>query len=161
MVAGICQRCGVDIGASLPRNLEDQSFVGKEVSEMLATIGERNEKLQIWGWKYPRAATYLSALEPHLRNPRYIVVWRDLLAIAARGIRNSTNATRSLRIAHSIQGQNIDFTASTSAPVLHVSYEKAIRAPVALVAEIQAFTGANAAIDSNELLAFAQPGRYK
>ena len=161
MVAGICQRCGIDMGTDLPKNLEDQDFVNKPLEQMIETIGVRNSEKPVWGWKFPRAGSYLPELEKSIRNPLFIVVWRDVLSVAARGIKNTGEMTKSLRIAHNIQTQNLDFVTSTSAPVLHVSYEKSIRTPVSLAEDIQAFTGVFQPFDKEELIEFAEPGSYK
>lgn len=37
---------------------------------------------EIWGWKFPWTAAVLPLLEPHLEDPRYIVMRRDPRAIA-------------------------------------------------------------------------------
>lgn len=161
MVAGVCQRCGIFMGDSLPSNLEDQDFVGKPVEHMISSIQRRNAAQSVWGWKFPRAATYLPRLAEHIRNPLYILVWRDLLSVATRGIKNTGEMNKSLRIAHKIQTQNLDFITSTDAPILHVSYEKSVRHPVKLAEDIQAFTGVNRRLDTEDIRAFTQPGSYK
>lgn len=161
MVAGICQRCGIDMGTDLPKNLEDQDFVNKPLEEMIQSIEQRNATKPVWGWKFPRASAYLPELEASIRNPLFIIVWRDLLSVATRGIKNTGEMNKSLMIAHKIQTQNLDFVSATQAPVLHVSYEKSIRAPVALAEDIQRFTGVRKDFDKDELIAFAEPGSYK
>jgi len=161
MVAGICQRCGIDMGTDLPKNLEDQDFVNKPLEHMIQSIEQRNATKPVWGWKFPRASAYLSELEANIRNPLFIVVWRDILSVATRGIKNTGEMNKSLRVAHNIQTQNLNFVSATPAPVLHVSYEKSIRTPVELAEDIQRFTGIHKAFDKDELIAFAEPGSYK
>lgn len=161
MVAGICQRCGIDMGSNLPKNLEDQDFVYKPKEHMIDAIAARNASKLVWGWKFPRASKYLPRLEKNIRNPLFIVVWRDALSVATRGILKSGEITKSLQLAHGIQTQNLAFVTTTSAPVLHVSYEKSIRYPVELAEDIQQFTGIHQPLDKDELIAFAAPGSYK
>src|SRR5687768_64110 len=79
MVAGVAKRCGLSIGSRLPGNLEDPDFSISDVGRMERTIVARNASMKVWGWKYPRAASYLPELLPKLRNPRIIMVWRDLM----------------------------------------------------------------------------------
>ena len=161
MVAGICQRCGIDMGADLPANLEDQDFVGKSHEHMIEAISQRDQTKTVWGWKFPRAVAYLPKLHEHLRSPLYLLVWRDLLSVATRGIKNTGEMNKSLSIAHTIQTQNLDFTSKIDAPVLHISYEKAVRHPVSLAEDIQAFTGVDQPLDTDDIIEFAAPGSYK
>ncbi|MEM5515316.1 hypothetical protein WNY37_00025 [Henriciella sp. AS95] len=161
MVAGICQRCGIHMGSDLPRNLEDQDFVGKSHDHMINAIKQRDQQFNVWGWKFPRAAAYLSDLQNALRNPMFILVWRDALSVATRGAKNTGDLNKSLSVAHSIQTQNLKFVSQTSAPILHVSYEKAVRHPVKLAEDVQAFTGVTDELDHDDITAFATPGTYK
>lgn len=161
MVAGIVQRCGVDLGSKLPINLEDQAFVGKGIDKMVATIRERDSLDRIWGWKYPRASGYLCELEPHLRNPHYIVVWRDIFANSYRGLKKGSEMIDALKWAHKIQAQNIKVLEALKGPKLLISYEKALLNPVGLSESIMNFVGTKVKIDEDELLKFATPGTYK
>src|SRR5437588_9464001 len=81
VVAGVAQRCGLFIGSKLPINLEDPDFSHVPIQTMRESIAKRNETFDAWGWKYPAAARYVDKLIPDLRNPRLIVVWRDLVAV--------------------------------------------------------------------------------
>ena len=162
MVAGVVQRCGVHLGDDLPVNLEDQLFVaGVPIPEMLRTIEARNESNRMWGWKFPRAASYIQTLEPHLRNPHYIVVWRDVFATATRSIRRGHDVVHTLNWAHEIQAQNIRAIEQLNGPSMLVSYEKAVLSPKDLAIDIKNFIGSGAEIDEEELLRFAEPGSYK
>jgi len=161
MVAGVAQRCGLFIGADLLGNLEDKNFVNQNLQHMTAVVAERNAAMKIWGWKYPRATDYLDELLPKLRNPRLIVVWRDLLAASARRIARGESLSQSLAMTSRIQQKNLRLTQQVTCPVLHVSYEKAIRSPIPFAEAMAAFVGGALPSDLAELVSFMEPGSYK
>ncbi|MPZ55560.1 MAG: hypothetical protein GEU91_03485 [Rhizobiales bacterium] len=161
MVAGAAIRCGLPIGTSLPGNLEDPDFVGGDLARLEAAVVKRNASLKVWGWKYPRAAGYLPHLLPKLRNPRIVMVWRDLMATAARRIARGDPIYDVFLTASRIQKRNLALMAAAPCPILHVSYEKAILDPEPFVEMLAAFVGGKLPADMNELRAFMQPGSYK
>ncbi|WGL17294.1 hypothetical protein PVT68_03090 [Microbulbifer bruguierae] len=161
MVAGVVQRLGVDLGEDLPVNLEDPAFNGKSIEEMLQSIFTRNRCKKLWGWKFPRARSYLEDIQEYLVRPHYIIVWRDVLANATRLIGRGSSVIEALNHAHTIQRKNIDVLDKLNGPCLLVSYEKAILNPEALARQISKFIDVNARLDIDELLSFSQPGTYK
>lgn len=164
MVAGVAKRCGLSIGDNLPGNLEDPDFsqtAGHDVAQMEAAAARRNAVMKVWGWKYPRAASYLPALLPKLRNPRIVMVWRDLMATAARNVARGKPIRESLRAASRIQAKNIELVEADPCPILHVSYEKAVRDPAAFVHILADFIGSKPPADMEEVCAFMEPGSYK
>jgi len=161
MVAGVAMRCGLFIGRGLPVNLEDQDFVHKDIKHMEGAVAQRNATMKAWAWKYPRAAFYLPELLPKLRNPRIVMVWRDLLAAASRGVANGSTPQESLLTASRIQSRNLKLMAETQHPILHVSYEKAMRDPVPFVEALAAFVGGGVPADMDEVVRFMEPASYK
>jgi len=161
MVAGVAQRCGLFIGDNLPGNLEDPRFVRSDASGLEDVVAESNQKRKIWGWKYPRAADYLSELLPKLRNPRLVVVWRDPLATASRGISRGDTVDKSLKRVVSFQTKNIRLIQEANCPILHVSYERAISEPLSFAETLAGFIGGSMPADTQELIAFMEPGSYK
>lgn len=161
MVAGVVQRCGVDIGSDLPVNLEDPDFVARKPAEMIETIRRNNGEKGLWGWKFPRAANYLPAICKEIRNPHYIIVWRDVLSTGLRPMRRGGEIMESLRHAHDIQKINIDTMGKVPGRYLLVSYEKSVLDPWALAEDISKFLGTTLQADREELLEFAKPGSYK
>ncbi len=161
LVAGLVRRCGIDIGDNLPVNLEDPVFTRNQPEELKAEIEKRNASRDVWGWKFPRAGVYLPKIQDKLRNPRYIVVWRDLLANARRINKRGSPIVEALQHAHRIQAQNIAFLESTPHPALLISYEKAVLDPIQATAELSLFVGGTMPADIDELVRFARPGEYK
>lgn len=106
----------------------------------------RNAGHQVWGWKDPLAALYVADLNPHVRNPIFIFITRDPGAIAQRERIEERVALRRRLLAYinvtadaytSIAG----FIAGRARPTLLVSYERALRAPLALGHAIADFVG--------------------
>jgi hypothetical protein len=161
MVAGVAKRCGLSIGVNLPGNLEDPDFSNGDVARMEAAVAARNAAMDVWGWKFPRAASYLPELMPKLRNPRIVMVWRDLMATVARKIARGNPLQESLMTASRIQTRNLRLMSLNPCPILHVSYEKAILDPEPFVATLAAFVGGRPPADMDELRAFMKPGSYK
>jgi hypothetical protein len=161
MVAGVAQRCGLFIGDNLLGNLEDQRFVRADAAELEATVLGCNEMRKVWGWKYPRAADYLSELLPKLRNPRLVMVWRDPVAAASRSISRGDPVALALKRMTAIQNKNLRLVQEASCPILHVSYERAIREPLPFIEALVEFIGGKLPAEMQELVAFMEPGSYK
>lgn len=161
MVAGVAKRCGLPIGTNLLGNLEDPDFVSKDLAHMTAAVAMRNASMKVWGWKYPRAALYLPELLPTLRNPRVVMIWRDLLAGVSRRVARGDSIQESLLSAARVQRKNLQLVDANPCPILHVSYEKAILDPDPFVETLAAFVGGSLPADMDELRAFMEPGSYK
>lgn len=58
-------------------------FSAKEIKALRALIEKRNRQHALWGWKYPGTVLWClyAGLAQHLRNPHFITVFRDPLAI--------------------------------------------------------------------------------
>jgi len=161
MVAGVAQRCGLHIGSNLPANLEDPDFAHATIAQMKETIVDRNAERDVWGWKFPAAARYLPRLMPLLRNPRLIVVWRDLVATTGRKLAKADDWFTALHVAHRHQAKNLRLLQSPTCPILLVSYERAIRHPLEFAETISEFLALPMPDDREELVRFMEPGTYK
>ncbi len=172
MVAGIAQRLGLEIGQNLDYNLEDPDFCMKPVEHMVQAIADRNNRLKVWGWKFPAATNYIADIELHLRNLRVVSVWRDPLSAAMR--RMSTIERKAGQPEAAARGKlnvlarmaekqmsNIEFLSASGVPAYLVSYEKAVRAPEAFIGQLAEFIGFPPPDDLSELVNFMEPGAYK
>lgn len=106
----------------LSHALENQDFdTAKELIE------EYNQLHKIWGFKRPTINSNISNLHKIVRNPVYIIVFRDVLAIAKR---NSicTGETMQSTMSRSLNEYNtiLKFIDSDNPSALLVSYEKAL-----------------------------------
>ncbi len=152
MVAGVAQLLGLAIGEDLGHNLEDADFDRKPVPHMIAAAAARDSQRQVWGWKFPSAAKYMGRLQPHLRNPRVVMVWRDPLTAASRKISAvSRLASRPALHTEAVldglafmverQADNLAYLREAGCPVYLVSYEKALRRPEAFIRQLADFIG--------------------
>ena len=172
MVAGVVQKLGLWIGDDLGSNLEDAAFDRKPVEEMREAINQRNGQRRVWGWKFPAAARYLPQLMENVRNPRFIVVWRDPLTASLRKLNHVRRKpadgvdffTQSLEVMASRIAQqqlNIQVLRQFDAPTLHVSYEKAVRHPEEFIRSLASFIGIAAPEDLSDIVSFMAPESYK
>ena len=161
MIAGLAQRCGVDIGENLPDNLEDPDFAENDHERIRRAIRERNRSKSLWGWKFPRAAAYLEAVQEKLVNPHYVIVWRDIYSASLRRVVKGEDQIAALNWAQSIQRQNLDLMKKLNGPVLLISYARAIAEPSSVANDICDFIDVQPAYDITELHEFTQPGSYK
>jgi len=163
-VAGAMRRLGVFMGDNLLNNHEDPEMkidghldvVGGAYNlHRLKMIEKRNETHKVWGWKDPDAITYLYELTPYLINPHYVIVGRDPVATAKAHmrwyLRDPRFAIGDIVLQHQ---RNVMFSLSCDAPVLFVSYEKALLYPQSFIEELAAFLGVPPPQDEQSLVAF-------
>ena len=79
-IASICHDLGLFMGPNMLSNFEDRAFHGSPDSQ-IETIKMRNASHDVWGWKHPAALRRLHPLMRHIRNPRFILVMRDPVAV--------------------------------------------------------------------------------
>ena len=162
-VAGIVQKLGVHIGSDMNKVLEDLDFATPGRFNN-GVVDMRNAEFDVWGWKYPNTYLYIDRVYHRLRNPRFVIVTRDLTANAiSMSVRTQTFST-----AHAVeraalqQHQHHAMALRYRKPVLFVSYEKLILNPEIAVREIANFL----AIDPTEAqigeaTEFVKPGAYQ
>jgi len=162
MVAGCLAGMGVHMGNNIPQNYEDPEFVAQPIEAMKETIERKNTHHKKWGWKYPEAGKYLNELKDSVTNPRFIVVFRDLVAISNKQKNTNNVIYESALMANSLLiQQNIMLILSWQVPTLLVSYEKALSSNKDFLLELSKFSGSQLPEDTTELLEFMEPGKYK
>jgi hypothetical protein len=136
MAALVLQKMGVFIGSQIDNAVfEDREVFSlleseNSLSEFKTLAKERDSKYSIWGWKRPKSITYINSFEPHITNPHYVLMFRDLLAVSLRNeIAMEKDFRNFLQIAISDYQKVIEFINTTDKPCLLVSYEKAITKP--------------------------------
>jgi len=82
VVAGALYRLGVFMGEGLGHQYEDKEFKRDYGGDLVRTVETRNREHKVWGWKLPNTIYHLTAILPHLRNPHFVVVYRDPFSIA-------------------------------------------------------------------------------
>jgi len=162
MVAGCMAGLGLHMGNNLPQNYEDPEFVNRPVDEMRNTIKRKNKHHSKWGWKYPEAANYLEDVIDDVANPRLIIVFRDLVAIAKKqNSANNKGLVSSISANFVQQQKNLFVAMQFGVPTLVVSYEKAIAHNGSFLNEISSFIGIEQPEDNGHLIEFMTPGEYK
>ena len=132
MVARVLDGLGIFLGSKR----DNAVFEDVEISKLLEAndeegfkklIQDRNTKHKTWGWKRPNSISQVDLILKHTRNPHFIILYRDLLAIALRNqISMEANLHESLKFANSTYQKINEFVASCKAPTLLISYEKAL-----------------------------------
>lgn len=162
-VAGVVRKLGIFLGDDLPVNLEDRKF-SKLAGVNAALIEARNAAHPVWGWKFPNAANYLDNIFRDLRNPRFIVVTRDLAAnsIAISSRHGNYDRMRSLETVILNTQKNFSMISRMRKPTLLVSYEKLLLKTEQTVREMAEFLCVEASDEAiRSAVEFVQPGSYR
>ena len=129
-------------------------------SELAAdVIEEYNQRYDIWAWKRPGSLRYLTKLHKLARNPHYIIVFKDLLAIANRNcISMGFELDSGLQSALKSYTTLLKFIRTNKSPKLLVSYEKAVEDEVHFIDELCSFLQLTVADEQKQTaLQFVQP----
>lgn len=169
MVAGLARALGLDLGdVGARKNNEDPRFQYRTRDSMADTIEARNAEHDVWGWKFPAAAGYLPEILPAIRNPYFIIVYRDAVAAALSQAGKDRPGRRrsprmSLHESNANANANTGFALASQRPCLLVSHEKALGRTDALVNEVADFLAFPRPDDAlrARILDYLTPGRYK
>ncbi len=144
MVAECLATLGLPMGIPVPPPTEQFNFEDLEFQALLqmeapgeidltalrSLILRRNTDHAVWGFKLPMALNSLPVLEQELRNPQFVLVFRDVLAVSSREVVSvGFEAMHAMRRALVWQERMIDFVESSGARCLLISYEKALQFP--------------------------------
>ena len=173
LIAGSLGKMGIFMGYKFDgsNNHEDLEFRQKSVEEVSRLINVRNIAYDVWGWKDPGfidiAEQVVISAGPKIRNPHFIVVFRDTLAISQSefrsinqplltGIRRAND--QSTKLAKFV----IKYSGHKNMKFLLVSYERAINRPRMFVDAMVKFCGIDVDKEKiEELVNFTTPGSYK
>jgi hypothetical protein len=146
MVAGALHKLGVPMGPKENVVYEDvalaKALESRDDAAARRLIAERNAAYPVWGIKRPGLLPQLERIEGELRNPEYIVTFRDLFAIANRN-RLSVFSEVLANMEESLKQyqQVLRFLSRCQRRVLLLSYEKAMARPLFFVAALARFAG--------------------
>ena len=136
MVAGILRGLGIFMGMNIPGvNHEDLEFVTDDVEQIKKLIMHRNQSHDVWGWKYPHTIDYIHAIENDLRNPYFIVVFRNLFSVAASFKKYHPDFTIQSALAEAERRYRkiVEYISATKHPVLLLSYENTLAEKQSLI----------------------------
>lgn len=136
MVAKTLYQLGVNVGHNLePEGIyEDKEcwvpLEQNKIEEFKEVVKERNESNDIWGWKRPNSQTYITNYTNLLRNPKFIVLFRDPLAISIReklsAFEPGSDFKKTLENALNRISLLCDFISASEIETLALSYEKCL-----------------------------------
>ncbi len=140
-IASALHALGIFMGdLARPPNYEDRKLIAcipaanrlslmrRDWREFEATLRDYDRQHDWWGFKYPSLHGDLERIHAWLRNPRYIFIYRDVMAISSRRsqIFPEHDHFRFMRDYLNKYAQIIRFAEKHAFPALHVSYEKVL-----------------------------------
>jgi len=143
MVAGTLRILGVPMGRIVGPNHEDIDFITQDLDQIAATIAERNAQQHVWGWKYPHTIDYLGQILPLLRNPHFIVVFRNELSVGQSFHKYHPDIAilKGIAEAHARYGKIIQFISTCTHPLMLCSYEHILKQKKDFTDALSVFTG--------------------
>jgi hypothetical protein len=145
IVAYILLRAGYFLGRDMSAlNHEDREIAGAftEDNRLLTIIEARNREHQRWGFKFPKASMKLEWLASNLRNPVFVIVYRNPLAIARSIINRQPNFDRTeIHLKRALErGLDRMTTATASSfrsqiPAIFIDIDDAIKRPAPFLSE--------------------------
>ncbi len=128
MTAGVVRGLGVSMGPRAGLNHEDPLFLTEETDRLKNRIAMRNNENDLWGFKVPKSSLMLDFYEKHLRNPYYIITYRNSLAVAdswvQRGAGTILDVLERSRAYHDALHTH---ARKTKNPILFLNYERAVQ----------------------------------
>ena len=164
MVSGVLAKLGVFMGSQ--DKLEpfyENTELGlccklKDKKKAQKTIAIYNDKYAIWGIKiFPKAWLFWFS-RAYFRHPIYIVVFRDILAIAKRQVVSlDKSLLTEMFKALWFNGCLLVFLRFNKKPTLIISYEKTLLFPESFVEELCSFLGISDVHQAESAIKFIRP----
>ena len=141
MVAMLLKNVGIFLGDIIDNAVFEDIEMAKLLTDndgkLEAFIQKRNAKHKAWGWKQPNAYLYNKKFIDKIRNPHFIILFRDYTSIAMRrSISARSDFSDNLQKIHQEYGALLQFISTCEAPVLVISYEKAITQKMKVIKSI-------------------------
>lgn len=163
MIAAVLANLGIPMGVGRESVVfEDVELANaidsKDFALLESVIESRNAKHAVWGFKRPSASLKMNRLAKSFRNPYFVVVFRDIFAIALRNkIAVKTDPYRDMHNSLRQYAEILDFIQSTRLPTMLVSYEKALLKREAFVRALAAFVGIHDEVAINASFKAVEP----
>jgi len=163
MVAAVLAALGINMGPRLSAVYEDTELATPlergDNALFAQRVAERNARHACWGFKRPSALGHLAQLETVLRNPEYLFVFRDPLAIAQRNhLSVGSDVLEALSVAQAQNAALVAAARTTRRRSLLISYEKALMNQEAFVARVGYFCDRTSAERLESARRAIQPG---
>ncbi len=151
LVAQMLHDVGVFMGEGLGATCQDAALsqvsralfaaeIGPDHPAIAELMRRRDRQFEVWGWKFP--GQILPELYRQARNPHFVLVFRDPVAIATREARSQALETFPCFERASAQITALSaFAAAADEPCLIVSYERAMADKTGLADALAEFAG--------------------
>jgi len=150
MVAGVIRALGVNLGEHAGRNHEDPNFQKDDEVYLLNQIKINNSHHDIWGFKYPKASLKVDFYSKQLRNPHFILVFRNIASIVdSELLRSDIDPLKTINRSLHYYSEATNYLIKNKYPLLLVNYERACANKFEFIQKISKFTGL--ALDKNSV----------
>ena len=145
MISKLLTAGGIHMGVSKADVIHEDVGISNlvetdQADRFKAEVQRRNERWSVWGFKRPLIVRKHELLSATLRNPRYIIIFRDPLAVAMRNtLSMGFTIAQGLEIYSQQMVDVTRFVVESNRPKLLLSYEKVIDNPKASIAAIREF----------------------
>ncbi len=146
MVAGALEKLGVHMGETAPPLYEDHTL-GRRIESRnfraaRRVVRERDGRHDTWGIKNPARVLWSRRWQKLFREPVYVAVFRDAMAIAnRRSVSREKDLFGELSVVLAQYREMVGFLRTCRRPALLVSYEKALIDPAGFATQLAAFLG--------------------
>jgi hypothetical protein len=146
MIAAVLDRLGLFLGERADQavfeDIDIAAALEHDPTSLADIVARYNAAHPIWGFKRPLAFQKIAQSLHNFRNPRLIMTFRDPLAIALRDtISSNAPLLAAIESSTALTARMARFAQTVPAPVLMVSYEKALADPCRLIESIIRFCG--------------------
>ncbi len=150
MLVKILEAAGVFMGVAADAQNNDmredialsRAIETKDKPEIQRIVDIRNQRFDVWGFKRPLIFSFDKDIQNVFRNPRYLLIFRDPLAVALRNqISLDLSLNQTLAIFQSQLDTKLKFIRECKSPTLLISYEKMIVEPEPILEEVMRFCG--------------------
>lgn len=145
MGAAIIRAIGVNMGDNAGLNHEDPAFLSDDTEVLKKRIIGHNKNHTVWGFKVPKASLFLPFYEKNLRNPYYVVVYRNVAATVDSWQQRATGSPlKTMDRILSFYSHIQKHLHATDRPVILINYERAVANKQGTVEALANFIGLDA-----------------
>ncbi|MEX0409752.1 sulfotransferase [Aquibium sp. LZ166] len=147
MIARIFSDLGLDMGHHVTANTSEDKRIRTFAKD--ADLGgfesycrDRDALADTWAFKVPAFRTRINEFSSVMRNPRFVITFRDILAVTVRNqIAIGVEFMDALRQAAKGYSTLVEQVSKVNCPILLISYEKSLQYPRETVSAIAEFCG--------------------
>jgi hypothetical protein len=144
MVAGMIRALGIDLGERSGRNHEDPRFLAEDQDVLKKRIAQNNAAGDIWGFKMPKASLMLDFYLQNLRNPHFILVFRNIASVVdSWQTRGGSDPLQTSGHALNYYSTAVNTLSASHCPLLFANYERGCDQPEAFARALAEFLNVN------------------